>query len=134
LCSSCTPNQACSTGNPCEIGLSSCSTGVSVCQKSGNKPNGTACGASQTCASSTMTPASVCNNAGSCVAGTPVACQFGCDGNACATKLPNGSSCSSSDQCSSGACAKDTRAIVNSCGSELIKRRPFSRVSSLVGC
>lgn len=118
-CSPCTPNQACNTGNPCEIGLSSCSTGSVVCEKAGNKPNGTVCGAIQTCSGSTMTPGSACNSTGSCIAGAPITCQFGCNGNACATKLTNGSSCLSSDQCSSGACAKDSNGAhcVSECGS-----------------
>ena len=104
-CTPCTANSTCDTGNPCDIGKTSCSTGLSVCNKVGNQSAGYSCGADQTCTGSTLTSARTCNGSGTCVGGTTSNCPFGCSGNTCFPGLTNGQSCSTSSQCQSGHCS-----------------------------
>jgi hypothetical protein len=105
VCGACTPNQACSTGNACENGATSCSTGTSVCVKDGNQDTGTPCGAKQSCSGTTLTTADQCDGNGKCILGTSSSCPYGCTNNDCTTLAPVGAPCTTSSQCASRACA-----------------------------
>jgi hypothetical protein len=69
------------------VGTTSCSTGVSVCVNSGNKPIGTLCGATQSCTGGVRTSDATCNALAQCVT-TMMTCASACnaagtDCNAC---------------------------------------------------
>ncbi len=55
-CVSCTANAACTPANACHVGVEACATGP-VCTDTGtNQPDGTACGAGQSCNAGTCVP------------------------------------------------------------------------------
>lgn len=101
-CGACTPGTSCSTGNVCETGATSCSSGRSVCTKTGNKSSSTQC-SSQTCSGSTQYNAAYCA-AGTCPSPTTSTCSYGCNGNTCQNLKPIGTACSANSECQSGGC------------------------------
>jgi hypothetical protein len=112
-CMSCTAGQACQPTNPCKTGTTSCATGASVCTETGNKGQGTLCGAGQSCANGVLTLPAMCNANGTCAAAT-MQCPSGCNttGTDCATCPTGQTSCASgckdltSDPVNCGACDK----------------------------
>ena len=48
-CSPCTPNVSCTTSVACKTGTTSCATGTSVCNVSGDLPDGRDCGQGRVC-------------------------------------------------------------------------------------
>ncbi|MFO0583397.1 MAG: carboxypeptidase regulatory-like domain-containing protein [Anaeromyxobacter sp.] len=57
VCNACAAGVGCMHDNFCKLGVVQCSTGFLVCADGGNKPDGTACGASQICRQGFCTPA-----------------------------------------------------------------------------
>jgi hypothetical protein len=106
-CVPCTPDVACTTSNPCKLGVTSCATGAAECKESGNAPDGKSCGQGKVC------------NGGTCVA---CAANMNCEPSACKVgkttctsgssecmetgNAPNGStsSCGSGRVCNNGSC------------------------------
>jgi hypothetical protein len=105
-CVSCSSGASCQPTNACKTGATSCATGSPVCVESGNRPNGTMCGANMVC------------SAGSCVACTPGVCT---PTNPCHTGMltcstgspvctdsgqnqPDGTACGANLVCRTGAC------------------------------
>ena len=82
-CVSCSDRTPCSpTGNPCDTGITDCSSGVPVCAPTGRLSPGTSCGTDQ-----------VCNPTGTCIpcregaaCSTGVACEVG--GISCSSGVP----------------------------------------------
>ena len=93
-CNSCTAGQACQPTNPCKTGTTSCATGASVCAETGNKGQGTLCGAGQSCSQGILTLPAMCNASGTCAAAT-MQCPSGCNtaGTDCATCPSGQTSC-----------------------------------------
>lgn len=112
-CVDCAANRDCvPTGTTCKAGITSCSTGVLVCQQNGNAQNGAQCGANMvcsdgsciTCAAGTACtpPAAPCHNGTlSCSAGTPTCTDAG-------TNRSNGTSCGTNLVCNAGSCVPCT--------------------------
>ncbi len=48
-CVACTPGLSCASTNNCKFGITSCTTGTTVCVDSANRPAGTACGVGRVC-------------------------------------------------------------------------------------
>jgi len=113
---------ACSSGSQCSSSFcvsgvccnSSCPSGGGACSPSCTQPGSvgtctfpsaaTIC-AAPTCSGGTLTPASMCNGAGSCISGAPVNCApYTCSGSACLTSCSADFQCASGNYCSSGAC------------------------------
>ena len=106
-CGACNQNATCPPpGLPCKTGTLDCSTGVPVCNATGNYPTSQSCGPAASCNASTKqaTPAQMCDGNGSCPNVTPVNCPYGCNGTVCATAKTNGTSCSAGSECASGKC------------------------------
>jgi hypothetical protein len=114
-CGACTPNVSCSTGNVCETGSTSCSSGRSVCVKSGNN-TGAQC-AAQSCSGGIQYNAASCTSSGTCPTVTTTSCPYGCNGSSCQTLKPNGTVCSASSECQSGGCVYQVSAGNYVCGS-----------------
>jgi len=106
-CGACNQNATCPPPNqPCKTGTLDCSTGVPVCNATGNYPASQSCGLAASCNSSTnkATPAQMCDGNGNCPNVTPVNCSYGCSGTICAPPKTNGTSCSAGSECASGKC------------------------------
>jgi hypothetical protein len=113
-CVSCTAGAACTpSGNPCQLGVTSCSTGQSTCLSTGKDiANGTVCGTNEVCSN---------GSCGSCTAGISCSpssnpCQTGTT--SCSSGLPtcvstgqdiaNGTVCGTNEVCSGGSCVACT--------------------------
>jgi hypothetical protein len=118
----CYANGTVRPGSPCQL----CNTSVSTTNWS-NATAGTVCAAAS-CSGSTLTAASVCNGAGTCVTGSTTNCSpytcngagtacltscttssqcgsgFYCNGTSCVPKKANGAVCSNAQECVSGNC------------------------------
>lgn len=118
----CYANGTLRPGVPCQV----CNSSVSTTAWS-NVTSGTVCAAAS-CTGSTFTAASVCNGAGSCVAGSTTNCSpytcnaggtacltgctsstqcasgFYCNGSTCVPKKAAGAACSAAQECLSGNC------------------------------
>ncbi len=116
LCGACSEGAACTptTADECHTYAYSCSTGVPVCQVSGNQPNTTPCGPPQSCTGGKQSNQSRCSN-GTCPAPSTVTCSStGCNaaGSACntacdtATQTACGTTCctNATQYCSGGVC------------------------------
>lgn len=106
-CVPCTPGIACTpTSNPCRRGTTTCATGTSQCQETGNARDGDMCGPMRYChsgscgvcdAGAACKPTNVCKlGTNSCANGT-ADCQE--TGNAA-----DGTTCGAQRECESGAC------------------------------
>ena len=110
-CGACAAGSACQPANVCKTGATTCATGSPVCAESGNRPNGTSCGANMVCTGGSCVacsmgaacaPANPCHNGTlSCSTGSPV-CT---DSN---TNVANGTSCGTNLVCSGGSCMSCT--------------------------
>ena len=106
-CGACNQNATCPPPNqPCKTGTLDCSTGVPVCNATGNYPASQSCGPAASCNASTKqaTPAQMCDGNGNCPNVTAVNCPYGCNGTICANAKTNGTPCSAGSECASGKC------------------------------
>lgn len=97
----CYANGTLRPGFPCQI----CNSSLSATTWS-NASAGTVCTAAS-CTGTSFTPASVCNGAGTCVAGTPTSCSpYTCNagGTACLTSCTTSSQCASGFYCNGSTC------------------------------
>jgi len=108
-CVACAAGTSCPSANPCHTASISCASGSAVCTDDGNQPDGTVCGAGQTCSAGTCiacVPGSACApvtnpcHVGTQVCGAPPTCTdtgaLQADGTACGTGLT----------CFSGLCSR----------------------------
>jgi hypothetical protein len=108
-CETCVSGQSCPLSNACRVGTTSCSTGVSKCNETGDQKDGTSCGMNQVCSkglcgdcamNAPCTPTAEPCHAGTlnCSSGTPVCTDTG-------MPLANGSNCGTAEQvCRGGMC------------------------------
>jgi hypothetical protein len=105
VCVACKAGLSCAPANVCQKGVTSCSTGVSVCAVTGNAANGTVCGTNKVCdngsclacTSNAPCSAGVCTTgATSCATGVPVCTATG--------DVANGTTCGTNEVCDNGSC------------------------------
>ncbi len=101
------PRAACPTDNPSSCGHDGACDGSGHC---GLYPAGTSCSGTS-CADGKLTMARICNGNGGCVAAITFSCApYTCD----ATGTQCGTSCTTADDCTNGAC------VTGTCGSHVL--------------
>lgn len=136
-CESCEAGAACSPG-VCRVGLTSCSTGVQVCQETGNAGNGSSCGTNMVCyngACASCVEGQSCAPTNPCKLGA-ITCSSGQPQCVQTTNQPDGTTCGSSKICQSGTCVDScnltTHACVTPAGAGW--SAPFAHVAASQGC
>jgi hypothetical protein len=128
----CYANGTLRPGIPCQV----CNTSVSTSNWS-NVTSGTVC-APASCTGSSFTAASVCNGAGSCVAGAVTSCSpYTCNGagTACLSSCSTNSQCASGFYCNGSTCvAKKADGAVCTNGAECISGNCVDGVCCNTSC
>lgn len=106
-CQACTPGVACSPeGNPCRTGRTSCTTGSSRCEASGNVQDGRSCGERMFCRGGDCqfcNQGAPCNPSNSCKTGS-ISCSTGSEACAESANVRDGTSCGANRECAAGGC------------------------------